>query len=242
MPGLSDEAIQVRVAQRAAVLRAVAIEEGRDREQQFNLFYADYAAIPDVKATLANATLSSLGIDVTEQVKAIARARFTYTESPEYAVRKGQLRLAADAIIPLTLNTNRWSKNGCCDCEIHHLYVLADPSQSQTFDCKPCAAHEGLTTEEVHDEFHRESLLRGNMYRMLQGLDDNRLDLGVAELDANGGTVFKKGIEFVSTFVGIGKDRTMECRLTGVEFDLATKAVLAGAADATLGAGMVTVK
>jgi hypothetical protein len=243
-PGLSSDEIAVKVMQRAAILRKVAMNDGEDRERDYRAFRDQYRQRPEIAAMLNNPAFTGLGVDITEQLDSIVRPQFLYAPGAEFLASQAALRTAAYDIIPENIKTERWSKH-VCDCVLHAAYDKNNHAASiQTFDLQPCASHAGLTMEKNHDAVHGEMSRYGAVYRTLLGIDTPELNLGLsiaADASPNAALKFKDGVDWSPSWSGTGKDRVLHVEIVGAVLPDARKNALRTNMNALYGAGKVVI-
>jgi len=85
-------------------------------------------------------------------------------------------RMCAAQELPDCCKSERWATSDC-QCVVERVYHCDCPEDSHTFHAEPCAAHAGMSNEELHDVLEEETRRRGGVHRWLdaEGIDCSAL-------------------------------------------------------------------
>lgn len=191
----------VDVAKRASLLRKLAEEEQKEKQNAFLDFVKQKLIENNIPEdvlhdeTSRDVLLSSLGKD------------FVFEPTQRVQQKLQALKDEAYGVLPQNIQTERW-KPDTCGCELFAVYPVvngeADLENRQTYHTVVCADHEGLNTEEIHHTIRNENTLKNVFEKALIESTD------LAENVVLGGSqslALKKDYEYAWKFEGKGKDR-----------------------------------
>lgn len=220
----SSVSIAVRVAKRAALYRRIQEEKANDKRLAFDQYIGEQLEANGESKELLSDPYTR---DVLEKQFA---PTFQYQESAETVSKIAAMQAEADAILPPHVASERWA-TGDCKCVLERIYDKRDMENTvQTFNAKPCAAHQGMTIDEHHDTITKETKMRGALHRHLMENFDGVLTTRKAGINPETGKghapEMKDGVEIDFEWTGTGKNRMPVEKIKGADLNVAQKAAV----------------
>jgi hypothetical protein len=240
LPGLTNDEIAVKVAQRRAILDDAVRVEREDKKRDFETFLAAYRLRPRVAALVDAANVAGYRAATIEAIGDNIRREWLYVQSAEVATKIQTTKDTGYAIIPITLQTELHQETTCV-CSLHAVYEKANPTYKQTFQVTQCPDHAGLTVAETHDAVHGERARVRRVERILLADEAPELVLALFVVDASGEHVFRPGVTYVYSFSGVGLTRLLTIEAQGGVLTVLQKTNLQTHCDTVFGLAKVLV-
>ena len=167
LPGLSDDQILAKIAQRAACLHRAAKIDVDDQNAQFTKFVEEYRAKPEVAEIIDDPTTADVRAEMLGRLAGLVQEQFVYAPSREVQESIDEWRNRGYGIIPQNISSDKWGPD-TCDCKLHR---VSDGVDQQTYVAAPCEFHAGQSIDQIHDKVHEENRRRMDFLRELQKLD-----------------------------------------------------------------------
>lgn len=209
--------ILARVAKRAALYRQIQEEKANDKRLAFEQYIGEQLeAAGESKQILNDPQARSL-------LEKSLQDSFVYVQSAESISKINALQEEADSYLPPNIASERWA-TGDCQCVLERIYDKNDMENTvQTFNAKPCAAHQGLTTEELHDTIKKETKERGELHRFILENLVGTVSTKKQGINPETGKEYplelREGIDLSFEFTGTGKNRSVQHKLKGIELN-----------------------
>lgn len=209
---LSDTDVQIVIANTAAM----NTEIGRVQRAAYNA-----ALDAEVDRQMADAKVKPSPAARKVLRSLVAQTfRRTYTLSAETQAEIQRVRDDAGDVLPAGILAENYRLDDC-KCRLVQIKELLGKTADgghilggiRTIKAEPCEHHEGLTVEEVHDTYRRETAVRGSAYERVKALGNGMIALRKFREDGTlpdvEGTRQERGCRVGFTWEGAGKTRTL---------------------------------